>query len=137
MAPPCTLSFFADDAQSTYTSVKDLLAMAPALEVADAYMDLKAQFGKCRILPIGAKRADFAALLAAESSHVLRLCQASDTLRDVVESTQELLASMPRAWFKPFSHHAQGLFGLPMRYLSVDALQMLLQIKSVHGLGPE
>eukprot|EP00971_Amphidinium_carterae_P269288 5342296-Amphidinium_carterae.2 len=43
---------------------------------------------------------------------------------------------MPRAWIKPFCQHAQSLFGLPVKYLSIAALQMLLQIKAVHGAGP-
>eukprot|EP00971_Amphidinium_carterae_P269287 5342296-Amphidinium_carterae.1 len=83
MAPPCTISCFADDAQSTRTSVRDLLAMAPALEVVHIYMNLRAQYGKCRILPIGAKRADFAALLTAEcdDTHPFRRIAIVDGMR--------------------------------------------------------
>eukprot|EP00971_Amphidinium_carterae_P262013 5197213-Amphidinium_carterae.1 len=35
---------------------------------------------------------------------------------------------MPRAWFRPFSEHARSLFGLPVRYHSAEALQMMVQI---------
>eukprot|EP00971_Amphidinium_carterae_P086481 1711359-Amphidinium_carterae.1 len=42
---------------------------------------------------------------------------------------------MPRAWFKPFCAHARSLFGLPVTYHTAVGLQMLLQIKAVHGLS--
>eukprot|EP00971_Amphidinium_carterae_P010132 199946-Amphidinium_carterae.1 len=71
------------------------------------------------------------------ASHVLRLSQASKALSDFVQTQQTLLASMPRAWFRPFGHHAQQLFGLPVRYHSAELIQMLLRVKAVHGLGPD
>eukprot|EP00971_Amphidinium_carterae_P027323 538222-Amphidinium_carterae.1 len=68
-------------------------------------------------------------------SHVLRLSQASTCLREFVRKQQEILASMPRAWFRPFSEHAKSLFELPVRYHSAETLQMLVQIKAIHGHG--
>eukprot|EP00971_Amphidinium_carterae_P352761 6492725-Amphidinium_carterae.1 len=177
---PGTISSFADDAQTTHAL----------------------QYAKCRLMPIGAHRNEFAAALAAicdddhpfrrmqivdsmrvlgwwlgvgadheldvcalqrmqqciprlfesglgmignqfllergiftSAAHVLRSSQASSALRTFVDSHQELLASQPRAWFRPFSQHAHSMFGLPVKYHSADALQLLLQIKGVHGHG--
>eukprot|EP00971_Amphidinium_carterae_P342954 6482443-Amphidinium_carterae.1 len=67
------------------------------------------------------------------AAHVLRSCQASSALRSFVDTHQELLASTPRAWFRPFSQHAKSMFGLPVKYHPAAALQMMLQVKSVHG----
>eukprot|EP00971_Amphidinium_carterae_P339702 6477654-Amphidinium_carterae.2 len=67
------------------------------------------------------------------AAHVLRSCQVSSAMRSFVDTHQELLASTPRAWFRPFSQHAKTMFGLPVNYHPVAALQMMLQVKSVHG----
>eukprot|EP00971_Amphidinium_carterae_P098947 1956640-Amphidinium_carterae.4 len=67
------------------------------------------------------------------AAHVLRYCQASQALRSFVDTHQEMLASTLRAWFRPFSQHAQSLFGLPVKFHSASALQLLLQVKAVHG----
>eukprot|EP00971_Amphidinium_carterae_P239736 4759240-Amphidinium_carterae.1 len=201
---PGTISSFVDDAQTTHACLRDLMGMTVALEVADRFLNLKVQYAKCRLMPIGKHRSGFAAALAAlcdedhpfrrmqivdsmrvlgwwlgvgadheldlcalqrmqqciprlfesglglignqfllergiftSAAHVLRSSQASSALRTFVDTQQVLLASQPRAWFRPFCQHAHSMFGLPVKYHPADALQLLLQIKGVHGCGRE
>eukprot|EP00971_Amphidinium_carterae_P296379 5887599-Amphidinium_carterae.1 len=48
-------------------------------------------------------------MVATAASHVLRLLQASTELSTFIEKQQEIPASMPRAWFKPFCTHTFSL----------------------------
>eukprot|EP00971_Amphidinium_carterae_P262014 5197213-Amphidinium_carterae.2 len=80
---PCTISVFADDAQTTHIDTLDLLRMQLALEVADSYMNLRVLYVKCRLLPLGSRRHEFGATLASlcDQSHPFRNIQIVDAMR--------------------------------------------------------